>query len=269
VVFGTYSQDTPDLETYLTPEIVDEFDVTFSGKKLKVLGYYRNELPCNWKMYHENLKDPYHATLLHSFLTVFGLLVPGIKAQVFADTVLGRHGFMASAKPDQKYATVAAEDKAEMRSFDENLRLRDERFLDFVKEFKSPWSATMMTIWPNLIVQREMNTLGVRQIIPNGPHSMVMQWTMFGYEDDTPEMTRHRLRQGNLMGPAGFLGLEDNEALKFVQEGLRRSTTDNNVLKLDSQQLGTTRGLISESCIRSLYAYYRDIMDIRVAEVAA
>jgi anthranilate 1,2-dioxygenase large subunit len=269
VVFATYSQDTPELETYLTPEIVDEFDVTFSGKKLKVLGYYRNELPCNWKMYHENLKDPYHATLLHSFLTVFGLLVPGIKAQVFADTVLGRHGFMASAKPDQKYATVTAEDKAEMRSFDENLRLRDERFLDFVKEFKSPWSATMMTIWPNLIVQREMNTLGVRQIIPNGPHSMVMQWTMFGYEDDTPEMTRHRLRQGNLMGPAGFLGLEDNEALKFVQEGLRRSTTDNNVLKLDSQQLGTTRGLISESCIRSLYAYYRDIMDIRVAEVSA
>jgi anthranilate 1,2-dioxygenase large subunit len=268
VVFATYAKDTPDLETYLTPEIVDEFDVTFSGKKLKVLGYYRNELPCNWKMYHENLKDPYHATLLHSFLTVFGLLVPGIKAQVFADKVLGRHGFMASAKPDQKYATVADEDKAEMRSFDENLRLRDERFLDFVKEFKSPWSATMMTIWPNLIVQREMNTLGVRQIIPNGPHSMVMQWTMFGYEDDTPEMTRHRMRQGNLMGPAGFLGLEDNEALKFVQEGMRRSTTDNNVLKLDSQQLGTTRGLISESCIRSLYAYYRNIMDIRVAGAA-
>ena len=52
---------------------------------------------------------------------------------------------------------------------------------------------------------------------------MIMQWTMFGYEDDTPEMERHRLRQGNLMGPAGFLGLEDNEAMKFVQEGVRRA----------------------------------------------
>ena len=39
-------------------------------------------------------------------------------------------------------------------------------------------------------------------------------------------MTRHRLRQGNLMGPSGFLGLEDNEAMKFVQEGVRRSTTE-------------------------------------------
>ena len=269
VVFATYSEKTAPLDAYLTKEIADEFDVVFSGRKLKVLGYYRNELPCNWKMYHENLKDPYHATLLHSFLTVFGILGPGIKAQILADKEHGRHGYMASAKPDQKYATVTAEDKAEMRSFDDKLRLRDERFLDFVREFDSPWTAAMMTIWPNLIVQREMNTLGVRQIIPNGPNSMVMQWTMFGYEDDSPELTRHRLRQGNLMGPAGFLGLEDNEALKFVQEGLCRSTTNTNVIKLDSQQLGTTRGLISESCIRSLYAYYRRIMDIRVAGEAA
>jgi len=269
VVFASYSDQTPPLEEYLTPEILEEFDVTFPGKKLKVLGYYRNELPCNWKMYHENLKDPYHATLLHSFLLVFGLLVPGIKALIFADKAHGRHGFMASAKPEEKYATVSPDDKSQMRSFDDNLRLRDERFLDFVREFKSPWSACMMTVWPNLIVQREMNTLGVRQIIPNGPNSMVMQWTMFGYEDDTPDMVRHRLRQGNLMGPAGFLGLEDNEALKFVQEGLRRSSTDNNVIKLDSGQLGTTRGLISESCIRSLYQHYRGVMGIRVAGEAA
>ena len=43
------------------------------------LGYYRNELPGNWKLYHENLKDPYHATLLHSFLVTFGLMVAGNK----------------------------------------------------------------------------------------------------------------------------------------------------------------------------------------------
>jgi anthranilate 1,2-dioxygenase large subunit len=220
-------------------------------------------------MYHENLKDPYHATLLHSFLVVFGLLVAGNKSMMLADSKHGRHGIMGSAKSEDKYAAVSEENKKEMRSFHDGLRLQDERFLDFVREFDSPWSVTMMTIWPNLIVQREMNTLGVRQIVPNGPDSMMMQWTMFGYEDDTPEMTRHRLRQGNLMGPAGFLGLEDNEALKFVQEGLRNSSTDNNVVKLDAGHQGTARNLISESCIRSLYQYYRDVMDIRVAEKAA
>lgn len=260
VIFASYAPDMESLEDYMTPEILKDFDVVFNGKPLKVLGYYKNELPCNWKMYHENLKDPYHATLLHSFLVVFGLLVAGNESAMIADPVHGRHGTMASAKKEDKYAAVSDENKKEMRSYHEGMRLEDERFLEYVREFDSPWSVTMQTIWPNLIVQREMNTLGVRQIVPNGPDSMLMLWTMFGYEDDTEEMTQHRLRQGNLMGPAGFLGLEDNEAMKFVQEGVRRSSSDLNVLKLDAQQVGTSSSLISESAIRAMYQYYRGVM---------
>lgn len=262
VIFASYSEKVEPIEEYLTPEILEDFNVIFPGKPLKILGYYRNELPCNWKMYHENLKDPYHATLLHSFLVVFGLLVAGNDSKMIVDNKHGRHGIMASAKSEDKYANVSDENKKEMRSFVDDMRLSDERFLDFIKEFDSPWSVTMQTIWPNLIVQREMNTLGVRQIIPNGPNSLIMQWTMFGYEDDTEEMTRHRLRQGNLMGPAGFLGLEDNEAMKFVQEGIRRSTTDVNIIKLDKDKLGTSDTLISEAAIRSMYQYYRQVMGL-------
>ncbi|MGO4328516.1 aromatic ring-hydroxylating dioxygenase subunit alpha [Cupriavidus sp. 2TAF22] len=260
VIFASYASDMESIEEYLTPEIRKDFDVVFNGKPLKILGYYKNELPCNWKMYHENLKDPYHATLLHSFLVVFGLLVAGNESAMIADPVHGRHGTMASAKKEDKYAAVSEENKKEMRSFHEGMRLQDDRFLEYVKEFDSPWSVTMQTIWPNLVVQREMNTLGVRQIVPNGPDSMLMLWTMFGYEDDTEEMTRHRLRQGNLMGPAGFLGLEDNEAMKFVQEGVRRSSSDVNVLKLDPGHVGTANSLISESAIRAMYQYYRSVM---------
>lgn len=260
VIFASYSDDVEDLETYLTPDILKDFDIVFNGKPLKVLGYYKNELPCNWKMYHENLKDPYHATLLHSFLVVFGLLVAGNESAMIADPVHGRHGTMASAKKEDKYAAVSDENKKEMRSYHEGMRLEDDRFLEYIREFDSPWSVTMQTVWPNLIVQREMNTLGVRQIVPNGPNSMIMLWTMFGYEDDSEEMTQHRLRQGNLMGPAGFLGLEDNEAMKFVQEGVRRSSTDLNVIKLDANHIGTANSLISESAIRAMYQYYRGVM---------
>jgi anthranilate 1,2-dioxygenase large subunit len=47
-----------------------------------------------------------------------------------------------------------------------------------------------------------------------------------------------------------------------VQEGVRRSTTDVNVLKLDSGKLGTATNLISESAIRSMYRYYRSVMEL-------
>jgi anthranilate 1,2-dioxygenase large subunit len=213
-------------------------------------------------MYHENLKDPYHATLLHSFLVVFGLLVAGNKSAMIADGKYGIHGTMASAKSEDRYAQVSADNKKEMRSFHEGMRLEDERFLEYVREFDSPWSVTMQTIWPNLIVQREMNTLGVRHIVPNGPNSFVMMWTMFGYEGDSEEMTRHRLRQGNLMGPSGFLGLEDNEALRFAQEGIAKSTSERSVIKLDAGNVGTADSLISEAAIRAMYKHYREVMGL-------
>ena len=40
-----------ELAEYLGREIMEDFEATFDGRKLKILGYYRNELPGNWKLY--------------------------------------------------------------------------------------------------------------------------------------------------------------------------------------------------------------------------
>ncbi|MGQ3028978.1 MAG: hypothetical protein ACT60Q_11700, partial [Ferrovibrionaceae bacterium] len=55
----------------------------------------------------------------------------------------------------------------------------------------------------------------------------------------------HRLRQGHLMGPAGLLGLEDNEALKFVRDGLRYSATDTYDVKLDPESAAYCRRVMA------------------------
>ena len=259
VVFASYRQDMESLADYLGPEVLQEFEATFDGRKLKVLGHYRHSLPGNWKLYHENLKDPYHATLLHTFLVTFGLLVAGNRSLMIADSS-GRHGVMASAKSDASKLT--SDTKKEMRAYKEGMTLAEPRFMDFVNEFDSPWSVTMTTIWPNLIVQREMNTLGVRQIVPTGPNEFIMKWTMFGFEGDDEEMTRHRLRQGNLMGPAGFLGLEDNEAIKFVQDGMLGAPDGEHIVELDPGVIGTADTLISEASIRAMYQHWRSAMDL-------
>ncbi len=260
VVFASYCDDMEPLEDYLGPEILREFDATFDGRGLRILGYYRNTLPGNWKLYHENLKDPYHATLLHTFLVTFGLLVAGNKSAMLCDAT-GRHGVMASAKSEGK--AVSAENRQEMRAYREGMELKEPRFMNFVQEFDSPWSVTMTTIWPNLVVQREMNTLGVRQIVPEGPNQFTMVWTMFGFEGDDEEMTRHRLRQGNLMGPAGFLGLEDNEAMKFVQDGMLSGAAGEHLVALDpATPVGTSETLISESAIRAMYQHWRGVIGV-------
>jgi apoptosis-inducing factor 3 len=260
VVFASYADNMESLADYLGPEVLREFEATFDGRKPKVLGHYRHSLLGNWKLYHENLKDPYHATLLHTFLVTFGLLVVGNRSFMLADKS-GRHGVMASAKSDAK--AIAGDAKKEMRAYKEGMTLRESRLMNFIEEFDSPWSVTMATIWPNLIVQREMNTLGVRQIVPDGPHQFVMKWTMFGFEGDDEEMTRHRLRQGNLMGPAGYLGLEDNEAIKFVQDGMRGVSNGQHVVKLDPDNaVGSSDSLISEAAIRAMYKHWREAMGL-------
>ena len=259
-IFASFAKDMESFEDYVGPEVLKDFDATFDGRKLKLLGYYRNTVPANWKMYHENLKDPYHATLLHAFLVSFGLLVAGNKSAMVVDAT-GRHGTMASAKPPEG-PKLDTDVKTQMRAFSEGMKLADPRFLEYVKEFDSPWSVTMQTIWPNFIVQRELNTLGVRQIVPRGPNEFLMIWTMFGYEGDSEEMTRHRLRQGNLMGPSGFLGIEDNEAMRFVQQGMVRSVSDTSCVALGGPEEGTTHHIITEAAIRSLYRHYRETMGL-------
>jgi apoptosis-inducing factor 3 len=260
VVFASYAEDIEDLADYFGPEILKEFEATFDGRKLKLLGHYRHSLPGNWKLYHENLRDPYHATLLHTFLVTFGLLSPGNRSLMLMDE-RGRHGYMASSKSDAK--NMSSDTKKEMRAYKEGMTLKESRFMDFIEEFDSPWSVIMATIWPNLIIQREMNTLGIRHIVPTGPHEFIMKWTMFGFESDDEEMTRHRLRQGNLMGPAGFLGLEDNEAIKFVQDGMQRVPNGKHLVKLDpAHPAGSSDTVISESAIRAMYKYWRQEMNI-------
>jgi anthranilate 1,2-dioxygenase large subunit len=116
-----------------------------------------------------------------------------------------------------------------------------------------------MQIWPNLI-SSELNTLNGE--ICAARINEFTDLTMFGYEGDSDEMRRHRLRQGNLMGPAGFLGLEDNEAMKFVQDGVRKSQDGAGVLELGGREEGTSATLITEAAIRSMYRHWREVMEL-------
>ena len=67
LVFGTLSADTPPpLERYRGAEIVARIRRVMRAP-VKLLGDYSQMLPSNWKLYMENVKDTYPASLLHTF----------------------------------------------------------------------------------------------------------------------------------------------------------------------------------------------------------
>ncbi|MFZ9257299.1 MAG: Rieske 2Fe-2S domain-containing protein, partial [Burkholderiaceae bacterium] len=67
VVFASFDHDVESFEAYLGPTILAYFDRLFNGRKLTILGYNRQRIPGNWKLMQENIKDPYHPGLLHTW----------------------------------------------------------------------------------------------------------------------------------------------------------------------------------------------------------
>src|SRR6516162_5592144 len=62
----------------------------------------------------------------------------------------------------------------------------------------------IQSIFPQLVLQQIHNTLVARQLLPKGPSNFELIFHFFGYADDTPELRALRIKQANLVGPAGY-----------------------------------------------------------------
>ena len=257
VIFASFAQDLPSLADYLGPTNTHYFDRVFDGRELRILGRARQLIPGNWKLMFENIKDPYHASLLHVFLVTFGLFRADQRSQVRMDDT-GAHALLISQRGEQK-ASDATQDMANLK---EDFALADPRLLDPVKEFPDDATVVMQTIWPNLIVQQQSNTLALRQIQPRDPGSFELAWTFFGYADDDEAMTRRRLRQANLMSSAGLVSADDSEVIKLAQDGVSQYAEDAGVMLMGGRGVADEPHMVTEAAIRAFYGHYRRVMEL-------
>ncbi len=257
VVLASFSEATEPFEQYLGDNMLGYFDRVFDGRELVVLGYLRQRIPSNWKLMFENIKDPYHASLLHVFLVTFGLFRLDQKSAIEMDPT-GRHAVLVSRRGEQQ----ENEATRQMRAFKSNFTLRDPRLLEPVREFAGDATVVMQTLWPNLIVQQQSNTLATRQIIPIDAGQFDLAWTFFGYADDAPDMRQRRLRQANLMGPAGLVSLDDSEAMLLSQAGIAGSDGAECVAEMGGRGVQDEPHMVTETAIRGLYQHYRRVMSL-------
>ena len=293
VVFASFDPNVESLEDFMGPTILAYFDRLFNGRKLVVLGYNRQRIPGNWKLMQENIKDPYHPVLLHTWFVTFGLWRADNKSELRMDSH-HRHAAMISTRGSAGQATGAASQVTQVSSFKESMQLHDPSFLDIVPEdwwqmedpatpgrlkaleapaggsegHKVPSlgptsmpTAVMMTLFPSVILQQQVNSVSTRHIQPDGHGAFDFVWTHFGFEDDTPEMRERRLRQSNLFGPAGFVSADDGEVIEFSQQAFESKPEHRMLVELGGRDVGETDHMVTETLIRGMYAYWRKVME--------
>jgi salicylate 5-hydroxylase large subunit len=160
-------------------------------------------------------------------------------------------------------AGVKGEVTSGVTSFKEGMEINDKRLLDIVQEewWGGP-TAVMMTVFPSVIFQQQVNSVSTRHIQPDGTGSFDFVWTHFGFEDDTPEMTQRRLIQANLFGPAGFVSADDGEVIELSQNGFEQKPYHRALAELGGYDCGNTDHMVTETLIRGMYNYWRKVMEV-------
>jgi phenylpropionate dioxygenase-like ring-hydroxylating dioxygenase large terminal subunit len=251
LVFGTLSAEAPDIETYIGAEVLTRLRRVLH-KKVEVIGRFTQQLPCNWKLYMENVRDTYHASLLHTFFTTFRItrLSQGGGVMVSENGVAHASTTLAGAKgPDDSYTGLRADNQA--------LKLQDPSFMNAVAEFNDTINLQILSVFPGFVLQQIHNALAVRQIVPRGVDSMDLHWTYLGFADDTPELRAMRLKQGNLAGPAGFVSMEDGAVGGFVQRGITAAAGESAVVEMGGASADGTATRATEASVRGFWKAWR------------
>ena len=258
LVFATLSPDTPPIEDYIGSEVLGRLKRVLN-RPIRVMGRFVQPLPNNWKLYVENVKDTYHASILHTFLTTFRIsrLTQGGGVLVSPDG--GNHSSYTIAMPEGANANAYKEQQIRSDQ-DGRFALADPSVLESVEEFGDHIQLQILSVFPGFILQQIHNCLAVRHVVPRGVGKMDLVWTYFGFEDDTPEMNRRRLKQQNLVGPAGFISMEDGCIGGFVQRGTAAASEQVSVIEMGGSTTDSQATRATEASVRGFWKAYRRYM---------
>lgn len=256
LVFGSLSADVPLFEDYIGPEIAARIRRVL-GRPLRVLGYNQQVLNNNWKLYIENNKDTYHASLLHLFFTTFRILRLSSEGGIVVDESGGHHSSYSRAATDR-----ATQQYDGLRSNQSGYRLADPSLLDSVDEFGDGITVQILTIFPNFVLQQIQNSIAVRQILPKALGQTELMWTYVGFEGDDEALAMARLKQSNLVGPAGYISMEDGAVGGFIQRGIVGSEADMSVVEMGGSGHESQKTRATEAAVRGFWHAYRQLMGL-------
>ena len=206
LIFASLHEQPPDLDEWLG-SIRDALRAAMGGDgRLRLLGYQKVEFSANWKVYIDD--EGYHAPLLHR-----------------AFQILRWRGGEGSQTRDPNGHRIT---RTRSGARPDTRLLRDPELIAYrggnAPRNKFPdqdAGSLLVTPWPLGAIMNHLDIINVRLANPVDPARTEVHYAYFAHADDDEEMARHRLRQSsNLIGPSGFISLEDGAVFARIQRGL-------------------------------------------------
>lgn len=256
MVFCTFNTEMPGLQAWLGETMLGNIRRVL-GRPMKILGAYSQSMPGNWKLYMENVRDTYHPSLLHFMMATFNYnrhtATGGI---LFSDDALHHCSWSADAT-DKDSSTYSKNLRAVRTGF----QLKDPSVIDYWQEYPCGTTAAIQSLFPTCVVQQIRNVIGCRLILPKTVDSCELLWWILGCEDDTPEQEAIRVRQSNLVGPAGLVSMEDGVVVGWVQRATRADPDKTSFLQMGGRDIAPTpNSRVTEVSVRSFWRGYRQLM---------
>jgi len=257
LVFGSLSDDVPALEDFLGDAVCDRLRRVFK-RPLKLLGFQRQRIGANWKLMVENVKDSYHGALLHAFNSRFGFFRSTQRGDVRM-TSGGIHGMLTTYSTQREEVASAFDQVA---TFKPTLILEDMSIVKFTREHDDEIVTSIISLFPSCLILHGGTFLIIRQVRPRSVGEFDMIWTIVGFEGEGPELDALRVKQtANLLGPAGYVSMEDAEAIEITQRALTgEGGGGQGVVALGGRSVEDQNHLVTEVAIRGFWKGYRRLM---------
>jgi anthranilate 1,2-dioxygenase large subunit/terephthalate 1,2-dioxygenase oxygenase component alpha subunit len=230
------------------------------NQPVQIIGRFTQALPNNWKLYVENVKDSYHASLLHMFFTTFRLNRLNQRGGILVSADGGHHVSWSAIDVEAQKKADAAYSAQGIRAEHEGYRLADPSLLEGEDEFGDGVTLQILSVFPGFVLQQIQNSLAVRQVLPRGKDYTELNWTYLGFVSDSPAMRRIRLKQANLIGPAGFVSMEDGAVGGFVQRGIAAAGQESAIVEMGGTGAESQESRATETSVRGFWKAYRAVM---------
>jgi phenylpropionate dioxygenase-like ring-hydroxylating dioxygenase large terminal subunit len=259
LIFATFSEAAPPLRDFLGADMCANMDRVL-GRDMELLGTFNQYMPNNWKLYMENVRDSYHASILHMFQATFRINRLSMKGGIKLSDNGWHHISYSIAETDKEEEQYNSK---VLLSVKDGYLLSDPSLVASWREYDCGTTLAIQSTYPNFVVQQIYNSIALRLCLPKGPEECELMWWVLGSADDTAEQREARIKQSNMVGPGGLISMEDGVVGGWVQRGSKHDPGETTIVEMGGRDVAPTEeGRATEVSIRGFWKGYRELMGV-------